>query len=339
MLHISHDRPPFELAEQMNKQATCWLVTIAIGLVASPAFGQVSESRDRHLADCVAGQQFTINGSAIQVSMNPGDFTLGAESICRWITHSATTVSHFFGSFPVSNLQLILDPVAGRGVQGGTTYSDGSPNGGPLTTVRLGRDATQADLQGDWIMIHEMTHLAIPSVPRRSHWLEEGIATYIEPIARARRGDLSAIKIWGDMFEGMPKGLPQSGEQGLDRTRTWGRTYWGGALFCLLADVEIRRQTSNRASLDDALRGILRAGGNITQDWSIAEVLKTGDLATGTHVLAELYSTMGQKPGVSDLSNLWKRLGIVRSGKGVRFIDAEESAIRDAITATSTNHP
>ncbi len=323
----------------MNKRTACWLVTIAIGIVASPVFGQASESRDKRIADCASGQQFDINGSVIQVIIKPGDFTLGVEPICRWITHSATTVSRFFGSFPVSNLQLILDPVSGRGVQGGTTYGDGSPKGGPSTTVRLGRDATQADLEGDWIMVHEMTHLAIPSVTRRSHWLEEGIATYIEPIARARRGDLSAIQIWSDMFEGMPKGLPQVGDQGLDRTHTWGRTYWGGALFCLLADVEIRHQTNNRSSLEEALRGVLKAGGNITQDWSIADVLNTGDLATGTHVLAELYSTMGQKPGMSDLSNLWKQLGIVPSGKGVRFIDADESAIRDAITARSKDQP
>ena len=52
-------------------------------------------------------------------------------------------------------------------------------------------------------------------------------------------------------------------DRGLDRTRTWGRTYWGGALFCLMADVEIRKQTGNRVGLQDALRTILSAGGSI----------------------------------------------------------------------------
>ena len=41
----------------------------------------------------------------------------------------------------------------------------------------------------------------------------------------------------------MPKGLPQAGDQGLDNTGTWGREYWGGAMFCLLADIEIRKAT------------------------------------------------------------------------------------------------
>ena len=323
----------------MKKRAVPCLITIAIGLLASPVFGHDSESRDTGVADCVAEQTFDINGSVIQLTMKPGDYTLGVKPICEWITHSASTVSSFFGNFPVANLQLILKPVAGRGVHGGTTYGEGSATGGPLTTVSLGRDSTQADLQGDWILVHEMTHLAIPSVPRRSHWLEEGIATYIEPIARARRGDLSANQIWSDMFEGMAKGLPRVGDQGLDRTHTWGRTYWGGALFCLLADVEIRRQTSNRSSLDHALRGIVKAGGNITQDWSIADVLNTGDRATGTHVLAELYAKMALDPGISDLSNLWKKLGIIPTAKGVSFVDADDSTIRDSITARTKQNP
>ena len=39
----------------------------------------------------------------------------------------------------------------------------------------------------------------------------------------------------------------------------WRRTYWGGALFARLADVEIRRQTQNRLGLQDALRANLDA--------------------------------------------------------------------------------
>ena len=60
----------------------------------------------------------------------------------------------------------------------------------------------------------------------------------------------------------MPKGLPQAGDQGLDNTDTWGRKYWGGAMFCLLADIEIRKATSNRLGLQDAMRGVIAAGGN-----------------------------------------------------------------------------
>jgi hypothetical protein len=69
--------------------------------------------------------------------------------------------------------------------------------------------------------------------------------------------------MWADLVRDMPKGLPEPGDQGLDNTHTWGRTYWGGALFCFLADIEIRKQTKNEKGLQDALRGILNAGGDI----------------------------------------------------------------------------
>ena len=48
---------------------------------------------------------------------------------------------------------------------------------------------------------------------------------------------------WAEDRREMPRGLPNRGEGGMDDTHTWARTYWGGALFCLQADVAIREQT------------------------------------------------------------------------------------------------
>src|SRR5262245_62277172 len=115
--------------------------------------------------------------------------------------------------------------------------------------------------------------------------MEEGLATYVEPLARAQAGLLAPEVVWGDLVRGLPKGLPQAGDRGLDHTPTWGRTYWGGALFYLLAELEIRRRTDNRAGLQDALRGVVAAGGNISRSWPVEKVLTKGDAATGTHGL------------------------------------------------------
>src|SRR5260370_34054568 len=141
-------------------------------------------------------------------------------------------------------------------------------------------------------MTHEMVHLALPSLTPEHHWLEEGIATYVEPIARAEAGNLDVQTVWRELVEGLPNGLPQPGDKGLDNTHTWGRTYWGGALFCLLADVEIRRQTNNQKGLEDALRGILNAGGDIRKDWTLEDALKAGDRAAGVDVLVKQYEKM-----------------------------------------------
>ena len=178
-----------------------------------------------------------------------------------------------------------------------------------------------------------MVHLAFPSVPDEHHWIEEGSATYVEPIARARAGDLTPEKVWGDLVDGLPQGLPQPGDRGLDFTATWGRMYWGGALFCFLADIQIRKRTGNKKGLEDALRAILKAGGTIESDWPLTRTLEIGDGATGVPVLCELYDKMKAAPVSVDLSALWKELGVVPRGSKTEFDDgAPLAAIRKAIT-------
>jgi hypothetical protein len=144
----------------------------------------------------------------------------------------------------------------------GTTW--GNRDGFPaVTRLRLGQHTTQQELDDDWVATPELVHMSLVSLPDAQHWLEEGIATYVEPVARVQAGQLTPERIWLDMVAGMHNGEPASGDLGLDRTHTWGRTYWGGALFCLVADIEIRKQTGNTQGLQDALRGIVEAGGTI----------------------------------------------------------------------------
>jgi predicted metalloprotease with PDZ domain len=130
----------------------------------------------------------------------------------------------------------------------------------------------------------------------------------------------------------MPKGQPEASDQGLDGTPTWGRTYWGGALFCLAADVDIRTRTSNRHSLDDALRAVLAQGGNIAVSWPIERVLEVGDRATGVPVLRTLFERMAPRAERVDLEGLWRRLGVSRRGGTVAFDDAAPlAAVRRAM--------
>ena len=246
-----------------------------------------------------------------------------------WIENSARAVANYYGTFPVRHVVLRITPRAGRGPEDGQT----SGWSGNLIQLALGRATNQDDLADDWVLVHEMLHLGFPDVDDSHHWLEEGLATYIEPIARARVGLLTPARVWGDMVEGLPQGQPEKGDRGLDVTHTWGRTYWGGALFCLRADVEIRRRTGNRRGLEHALRAIVAAGGTVGSEWKIERVIATGDRATGVPVLRELYDAMKTTPVTVDLAALWKQLGVVRRGRTVTFDDtAPLAAVRKAIT-------
>jgi hypothetical protein len=285
-------------------------------------------------AACVGGSGFDVAGGHIATDFDRGAYSAPPPALCGWMVRAALAVSGYYGRFPVHDVRIVMRPVDGTGIHG-TTYGHSS-DGQPLIVMRLGRDASPAQLADDWTLTHEMVHLSIPSVPRNSHWLEEGIATYVEPIARAQRGELSEERIWADMLHGMPKGLPAENDRGLDQTPTWGRTYWGGALFCLLADVQIRARTQNRKGLQDALRGVLDAGGSIrVVDWSVERALAAGDAATGTTVLLDLYRRLANSPAPTraELEALWKDLGVREEGGGVRFDDqAPLAATRHAIT-------
>jgi hypothetical protein len=281
------------------------------------------------VATSASATELRIGGGSIEI-----EFVRSAsaawESVAReWVERSARAISDYYGRFPVARLRLRIASSAGSRARDGTAYGFR----GPLITIALGRDATTASLADDWLLTHEMVHLAFPSLPERHHWLEEGLATYVEPIAQARAGLLTPERVWSDLVVGLPQGQPQSGDRGLDNTPTWGRTYWGGALFYLRADLLIRQRTGNRYGLEHALRAILAAGGSIDRDWSVDQVLNVADQAVGVPVLRELYEEMASQPVTVDLGTIWQQLGIRRQGNTVTFDDrAPLASIRNAIT-------
>ncbi len=279
--------------------------------------------------DRLAKTDLDVPGGTIHVAFAPGDIALPREKVLDWIGKSARAVSTYYGRFPVGSLKLLMVPVDGPRVRGGTTWG----YRGAAIRVLLGRDSSEDDLRRDWVMVHEMVHLALPDMEQRYNWLSEGLAVYIEPIARVQAGDLTAKEIWQAMVRDMPQGLPQAGDEGLDNTDTWGRKYWGGAMFCLLADIEIRKRTGNRLGLQDAMRGVIAAGGNHEADWSIERILSTADKAVGVDVLTRLHKEMGAKPVTPDLEGLWRSLGLKsQNGSFDRDDSAPLAAIRIAIT-------
>jgi hypothetical protein len=279
--------------------------------------------------DRLAKTDLEVPSGMIHVGFAPGDFFLPKDKILDWVKASAKAVSTYYGRFPVKSLRLLFVPVDGARVRGGTTWG----YRGAAIRVMLGQASREDDLRRDWVLVHEMVHTALPDMDERYNWLSEGLAVYVEPIARAQAGDLTAEEIWLAMMRDMSKGLPQAGDQGLDNTDTWGRKYWGGAMFCLMADIEIRKATGNRLGLQDAMRGVLAAGGSHEVDWSIERILATADKAVGVNVLTPLHNEWGRKPVAPDLDQLWRDLGLRNKNGSLEFDSAAPlAAIREAIT-------
>lgn len=277
-------------------------------------------------------RELKVNDVPVQVIVTDSEFTVGAGPLLEWIRRSADIVAHYYGRFPIRELRIRIEPVSGEGVQGGTTFGHSRGRPGGFIRVRVGRAVTAAQLVDDWVLVHEMIHLALPDVGEEHAWLSEGIAVYAEGVARAQAGNRTIENVWNEQLHSMPKGLPRAGDHGLDHTHTWGRTYWGGALFCLEADVEIHRRTHNRYGLQDALRAVNRESGGLGADWPIERVFATGDEAVGVPVLEELYARMRDAPRAPDLAALWHQLGVEAEGRSIRLRDdAPLSAVRKAI--------
>jgi hypothetical protein len=322
-----------------NTAALRWIVVAAVfaallaGMIAFHADAQSDFMRGDRMPydafDRLPKTDLDVPGAVIHAAFAPGDVTLPREKILDWIKTSARAVATYYGRFPVGSLKLLMVPVNGPRVRGGTTWG----YRGAAIRVLIGRDASEDDLHRDWILVHEMVHLALPDMPERYNWLSEGLAVYIEPIARVQAGDMAARDVWQAMMRDMPKGLPEAGDRGLDNTDTWGRKYWGGAMFCLLADIEIRKVTNNRLGLQHAMRGVIAAGGSHEKDWPIERVLATADKAVGVDVLTRLHNEMGAKPVTPELAGLWRDLGLRSRGEALEFDDtAPLAAIRKAIT-------
>jgi len=318
----------------MNRRQALW--TIAGAVTAAVWLPRAWSQRGYERASELYGalreqphQSVVMGGGTLDVVFADGAPGLDRDRVIAWIRKSATAVTTYFGRFPVRHVGvLVIAEESGR-LGPGTTYGfDGS-----AIRLHVGRDASEDAYRNDWMLVHEMTHLALPEVPQEGAWLLEGNATYVEPIARAQAGQLDPASVWQWSVDDMPKGQPASGDQGLDHTHTWGRTYWGGATFWLLAEVAIYEQTQGRSSLQDALRAINRESGGNGSTWSLDKVMEVGDKATGTKVLGKLYGDMKDKPVHIDLDGMFRKLGVGEANGKIVFDDRAPLAhLRERIT-------
>ncbi len=254
---------------------------------------------------------------------------VGDDAVEKWVRTAAASVEGYLGRFPVRRAAVFVIVEDGERVGHGTALG----NGGSSILVRLGAQTTEEVLAAEWIMTHEVVHLSMPGLHARHTWMEDGRATYIEPVARAQRGLVTAEQVWSEWYFDMRQGLPSAGDGGLDGTSSWGRTYWGGAIFWLLADVEIRERTSSRLTLRDCVRHAMDAGGNIAVRWSASKFVDLCDAALPEPIVRPLYEKHAQQAVGVDLDALFTRLGVRRSRVGVELDDGAPNApLRRAIT-------
>ena len=67
----------------------------------------------------------------------------------------------------------------------------------PHIEVGVGRRISTQSLTQDWVLVAD-----------DQNWLAEGVATYVEGVARAQAGNISEAQLWEDFFKAMPQATP-----------------------------------------------------------------------------------------------------------------------------------
>lgn len=272
------------------------------------------------------------DGGKIHLYIEDDAYRLSMSELTVWVERSVNAVTLYYGGFPLEEAYVAVSGRSGKGVLHGIAMGEV----GAVVNVKIGLSTDSADLMHDWVLVHELIHLTFPKMHRRHHWIEEGLSVYVESIARAQAGDISAESVWDNFVRGMPHGLPQPGDRGLDYTPSWGRTYWGGALFFLLADIKILQRSGGEKSLRDGLRALVASGYSILQRSEPRHLFTIADRAVGHPVLTEFYDEMGKQSVDIDLAKLWRDLGIVYAQGKTSFSDQARLAdIRRVITQAS----
>ncbi len=159
---------------------------------AAPA--KTYDHPDDLYAALTAGPATTLRfgGGVIDVVFADGGVGLNRALVLDWIKIGAEAMVGYFGQFPVARYGLLVVAQPGNRVGHATTYG----YRGTATRITVGVDADAHAFAQDWVLVHELCHGALPNLPREALWVQEGNATYIEPIARACVGQLSVAEVW-----------------------------------------------------------------------------------------------------------------------------------------------
>jgi hypothetical protein len=324
VLHVRVSTPPgidFVTAQPL----TDGVFTIAQSELASAGFSAFGRLRRHPIL--VPPTESLLTPANYEVVILDGSMDIAEISLLQWIAHSADIMTRFWHGFPAPGLKIFVLP---RNGAEGVVFGRDMSGGGVSTLLVVGEHATREQLDADWVLIHELVHVGSPLV-RGAPWLTEGLATYLEPLIRARYGLQSPGAMWTEFITHMPRGAAIMESAGLMRggRRGW---YWGGALLMLLADVEMRRASDGRLGLEDCLRAIRIRIGNYLRTISLQEMTAACDQAVGGTVLAELIERHAQSATPMNLQGLWRDLGVQLVNGALQVDDgAPLAGVRQAI--------
>ena len=102
------------------------------------------------------------------------------------------------------------------------------------------------------------------------------------------------------------------------------RIYWGGAAIWFLADVELRRRTQGRQTVDTALAKIHDCCMDPSRLWRARDLMQELDRQTQQTVFSELYRMYANSSRFPDIEPTLKAIGVDTRRQRVRLNNAAD---------------
>jgi hypothetical protein len=273
-------------------------------------------------------------GATLRAAVLEGFTPSTRADIANWLHTAANAAALAAGRFPSHEGVIAVVPTPGtdRPVRFGMA----TRGGGASLLLLVSADADLHELERDWVAVHEFCHLLHPFVARDDAWLSEGLATYYQEVLRVRAGLLPEAEAWRRIYEGSLRGRSADGSlaqqsAAMFADRSFSMVYWAGASFALMADVELRRRTGGKVTLDQVMAELSHCCSRRNQPVPATEVITELDRIAGEPVFSELMKRWVLGPQLPDLAPLYGRLGLSPGPDGVAIDEGEDAWIRRAI--------
>lgn len=275
--------------------------------------------------------------ATIRYALLNGYKKVDQNKIYTWLDTNIKALSTVYNKFPVKDLQILIIPL-GKGYEP-VPWGQVVRGGGDAVHLYIDDTRSKQEFMDDWVLSHELSHLLLPRITGDGAWLSEGLASYYQNVIRARQGLLTPRLAWAELHAGFERGISRTPtNRNLDEvTRSmmtnhnYMRVYWSGAALSLLADVKLRRLSSNRKSLDEALYQLQKCCLLNPRWWTAREIMSKLDELTKTSVFSDILTENMYSTKFPDLKQVYKLLGFEKQNNKLIILDNPPSSIRNKI--------
>ncbi|MDA1331417.1 MAG: hypothetical protein O3A65_02920 [Proteobacteria bacterium] len=288
-------------------------------------------------------KELILNGTRFDISILDGSPKPDAEELAGWIDQEAAYIQSALGEIPFPNVQVFIIPNARAREPVPVAYV--TRGGSPTLHLMINQRRHMQEFYDDWTVTHELSHLFLPFVSPGDAWFYEGFASYYQYVVRARKGLLSPQKAWSNLIYGFRRGSREAEARGLTlleatqkmyQGEPFMQVYWGGAAMMLIADVQLRKESSGAWSLDRVIREFNLCCMDRTRAWTAFEVLSIFDDLYGYPLFVPLMNRYVGTNEFPDLADAFQLLGLVVSDGDVTLSDeVDQRSLRDQIMLIS----